>query len=92
MTVLERRYTLQKQQQNHSRFIAEVPVVGIWDDHDYGINDGDIHYKYKQQSQQKLLDFLDEPADSPRRQQEGAYTEYTIGDEPGKRDSGSLRS
>jgi hypothetical protein len=26
---------------------ARVPVVGVWDDHDYGINDGDATYKWK---------------------------------------------
>ena len=29
-------------------------VIGLWDDHDYGKNDGDKRYKYKDQNQQIL--------------------------------------
>ncbi|RHY92763.1 hypothetical protein DYB37_001755 [Aphanomyces astaci] len=35
-----------------------------------GINDGDKTYRYRQESQQLFLDFLDEPQSSPRRLQE----------------------
>ncbi|UOQ78014.1 alkaline phosphatase family protein [Hymenobacter sp. 5516J-16] len=51
-------------------------VIGTWDDHDYGRNDGDKNYPFKAQNQQLALDFLQEPAGSPRRQQEGIYAAY----------------
>ncbi|MFD2785435.1 alkaline phosphatase D family protein [Hymenobacter rubripertinctus] len=56
-------------------------VIGTWDDHDYGRNDGDRNYPFKAQNQQLALDFLEEPADSPRRRQEGIYDayEYRVG-------------
>lgn len=56
-------------------------VIGTWDDHDYGRNDGDKNYPFKAQNQQLALDFLQEPAHSPRRQQEGIYAayEYRVG-------------
>lgn len=56
-------------------------VIGTWDDHDYGRNDGNKNYPFKAQNQQLALDFLQEPAASPRRQQEGIYAsyEYTVG-------------
>jgi hypothetical protein len=44
-----------------------------------GISDGDKMYPYRTQSQQLFLDFLGEPADSPRRTQDGVYTSHTIG-------------
>ncbi|NVO84716.1 alkaline phosphatase D family protein [Hymenobacter terrestris] len=51
-------------------------IIGTWDDHDYGRNDGDKNYPFKAQNQQLALDFLEEPADSPRRRQEGIYAAY----------------
>lgn len=63
---------------------ASVPLLATWDDHDYGCCDEDKDYPIKAQSQQIFLDFFEEPANSPRRTQEGIYTVYTFGD-PGKR-------
>ncbi len=42
-------------------------VIGVWDDHDYGINDGDMTYPNKLETRDIFLDFVDEPNDSPRR-------------------------
>lgn len=60
--------------------IATTPVIGIWDDHDYGINDGDRLYRHKDESQQLFLDFIGEPDSSPRRSQRGIYTTHDFGD------------
>lgn len=38
-----------------------TPVVGIWDDHDYGVNDGDARYKNRVMQKQVFLDYMDEP-------------------------------
>lgn len=76
MAVLKDKYELQKNQEGYKKFSAEVPVIGTWDDHDYGRNDAGKEYPYKKQSQQLALDFLGEPANSPRRKQEGIYTSY----------------
>jgi alkaline phosphatase D len=54
-------------------------VIGTWDDHDFGLNDAGKELEGKQTSQKLMLDFLDEPLDSPRRRQEGVYTSYTYG-------------
>lgn len=42
-------------------------VIGTWDDHDYGVNDGDINYINKHLMRDIFLDFVDEPEDSERR-------------------------
>ncbi|CAE8630244.1 unnamed protein product [Polarella glacialis] len=52
---------------------SSISIVGTWDDHDYGINDGDKSFPLRQESQEAFLDFLGEPAGSPRRQQAGVY-------------------
>ncbi|CAK4648402.1 hypothetical protein LEN26_019581 [Aphanomyces euteiches] len=77
--VLKEKYELQLSHPDYKVFRERFPIIGIWDDHDYGINDGDKNYLYKKESQQLFLDFLDEPRDSPRRQQEGIYTSYEYG-------------
>ncbi len=60
---------------------SKVPVLATWDDHDYGCCDEDKDYPHKVLSQQIFLDFFEEPANSPRRTQEGIYTSYSIGPE-----------
>lgn len=42
-------------------------ILGIWDDHDYGINDGDKHFPLKNHTRRIFLDFIAEPQDSVRR-------------------------
>ena len=42
-------------------------VIGVWDDHDYGINDGTKHFPLKHEVREMYLDFLEEPKDSARR-------------------------
>ena len=61
-----------------------IPVLAVWDDHDYGVNDGGVEYPKKVESQQVFLDFFGEPADSPRRKQEGVYDSRIYGPD-GKR-------
>jgi len=38
-----------------------TPIVGVWDDHDYGVNDGDARYKNRVMQKQVFLDYMDEP-------------------------------
>jgi len=61
-----------------------VPMLAVWDDHDYGINDGSGDFVLKDESQQLFLDFFDEPADSQRRKTPGIYDVKMFGPE-GKR-------
>lgn len=82
--VLKAKYRLLDQQPGFERLRAAIPVLGTWDDHDYGANDGGVEYPSKRLSQQAFLDFLRVPADDPRRQQEGVYWSQISGP-PGKR-------
>jgi alkaline phosphatase D len=56
--------------------MSYAKVIGVWDDHDYGGDNVGIEYPAKRASQKMLLDFLKEPATSPRRKQQGIYTSY----------------
>lgn len=54
-------------------------IMGIWDDHDYGINDGDKTYAKRKESKELMLNFLAVPENDPVRKREGAYQSYTMG-------------
>ncbi len=79
MEVMRRKYEKQKQRPEYQLLLRSCPVIGVWDDHDYGKGDGGKHYPRKRESQQILLDFLDEPEASPRRGRKGVYAAYTFG-------------
>ncbi|SEB35379.1 alkaline phosphatase D [Tenacibaculum sp. MAR_2009_124] len=73
---MEKMRLLYEQQKNnieYSAFTQSIPILGTWDDHDYGVNDGGEEFEKKQESQQLFLDFLNVPANSPRRKREGIY-------------------
>ncbi|NND16721.1 MAG: alkaline phosphatase family protein, partial [Eudoraea sp.] len=67
-------YEEQKAIPGYAKLISEVPIIGSWDDHDYGKNDGGSDYVSREGSQAAFLDFMGVPADSPRRNQKGIYT------------------
>ena len=73
-------YAKQLGNPEYRRLIESVLVVGTWDDHDYGANDAGDEYPTSDESQEILLNFLGEPADTSRRRQQGVYAAYTFGD------------
>ncbi len=73
------KYNAQLQQPEYQKLLRLCPVIGTWDDHDYGKNDGGKEFEAKRESQALLLDFLGEPAASERRRQEGVYAGYSYG-------------
>jgi len=78
MAVLKGKYDLQKEKPEYRKLMASSKIIGIWDDHDYGINDGGKNYSKKDESKELLLDFLDVSEDDPVRDHDGAYSEYDI--------------
>ena len=64
-------YALQKTK--FPKWLEEIKVNAIWDDHDYGKNDGGEEYAYKAQSQKLFLDFWKVPENDPRRSRKGIY-------------------
>jgi alkaline phosphatase D len=69
-------YAMQDAVAGYAELKKEVPVIGTWDDHDFGVNDGGADFAIKAESQQVFLDFMDVPADSERRNQEGVYASH----------------
>ncbi len=78
--VLAEKYARQKAQPLYQAFLKTgVPIVGTWDDHDYGWNDAGKEYPHRQASKTLLLNFLDVPADAAVRSREGVYQSFTYG-------------
>jgi alkaline phosphatase D len=73
-------YEAQAQKRHYAELARATRIVGVWDDHDFGVNDGGREYPKRAESQQAFLDFIGEPSDSPRRRQEGIYASYTLGE------------
>ncbi|EHA8591324.1 Alkaline phosphatase D [Cocos nucifera] len=74
-----KRYEMAKNNPGYSKLRQSAQVIGTWDDHDYGLNDAGKEFSGKDTSQRLLLDFLDEPQESPRRKQAGVYASYLFG-------------
>lgn len=77
---LRRLYAEQLRNMDYSRFLnSSVPMLATWDDHDFGLDNGDGHtYPYRDESQAAFLDFIGEPPESPRRRQRGVYTSQLV--------------
>lgn len=58
---------------------ASTRVLATWDDHDYGEDDAGADFPARAESKRALLDFLGEPAGSPRRSRDGVYESYAVG-------------
>jgi alkaline phosphatase D len=56
-----------------------VSHLAVWDDHDYGSNDGGVEFPHKAIAKDEFLKFWKVPADDPRRSREGIYTAQTFG-------------
>jgi alkaline phosphatase D len=81
MAKLSQVYASQLAQAEFGRFLqTQTPTIGVWDDHDYGENNGSSSYPKKKESQKLFLDFIAEPVDSSRRSQAGIYTKYSFGE------------
>jgi alkaline phosphatase D len=64
---------------------AAMPMLAMWDDHDYGVNDGGEAFTMKHEARRQFCDFWGEPPDSPRRTQDGGvFASYFFGP-PGRR-------
>ena len=68
---MKRAYS--KQEKPLPDFLDQTDIFAIWDDHDYGKNDGGSDYKYKKLAENLFLDFWNVPINDVRRSREGIY-------------------
>jgi Phosphodiesterase/alkaline phosphatase D len=84
MTELIAAYQALAAQPGFASLRASVPILPIWDDHDYGVNDGGGDFPYRQAAAAQFRAFWRVPADSPRGSRDGLYDAATFGP-PGER-------
>ncbi len=84
LPMMQDKYAKLKQSRFFQGLLSKGNIVATWDDHDFGENDGGVFNPIKKEAQKEFHDWLDEPADSPRRKQEGVYHAQVFGPE-GKR-------
>jgi alkaline phosphatase D len=77
-------YAMQDSVQGYAQLKSKVPIIGTWDDHDFGVNDGGEEFMVKSESQQVFLDFMGVPKNSPRRSRKGVYAVHNYETAKGK--------
>jgi len=60
---------------------SRIPILAVWDDHDYGLNDSGVENPLKAEAKSIFVDFFDVAGDDPMRQREGTYQAGVYGPE-----------
>ena len=68
---MHKAYGLQKKMLPEWLLSKDINV--IWDDHDFGINDGGSSYPFKKEAKELYLNFWNVPKNDIRRAREGIY-------------------
>lgn len=79
MEAMRKMYDLQKAAEGYWKLRRTCPIIGTWDDHDYGTNDGGKNFNKKKESKDLFMEFLDVNPRDPMRTHEGVYSSYTFG-------------
>jgi alkaline phosphatase D len=79
MNLMADIYQQQKTNPFYQNFSKTIPINGIWDDHDYGQNDGNKTFQFKHQAKTHFLDFIGIAEDDPVHDHHGIYRSETYG-------------
>lgn len=85
MEVMKAKYGMLASSPGFKALRSAAPILAVWDDHDYGVNDGGSGYPQKEASRKVMLDFFGEPENSPRRSQPGGIYTAKVYGAPGRR-------
>ena len=78
---LKRAYDKAATVEGYRRLRESVPHLAIWDDHDFGQNDGGADFAHKALSKDLFLEFWKVPAGDVRRTRDGLYDSRILGPE-----------
>ena len=73
LNLLKKAYKKQKIKIPFKKLKETNEIFSIWDDHDYGKNDGGKEFENKKEAKELFLKFWNIPADDERRNREGLY-------------------
>ena len=79
MKLLAEKYNLLCEKDEFQALQACCPILAVWDDHDYGINDGGREYKKKAESKEIFMQFWGETDNLKRGSHEGIYDSRIFG-------------
>ena len=82
MTVMAEKYQQQLAVPEYKKFVTQFPITGTWDDHDYGMNDGNRTYKQKAQAKNQFMKFMGMAENHPVTMHEGIYQSMLFGQPP----------
>jgi alkaline phosphatase D len=81
---MKEKYRLLNAQPDYAVFSKTVPIIPIWDDHDYGLNDAGREYKMKEASAQLFFEAFNFPTHHEATKTPGVYHSQILGPQ-GKR-------
>jgi alkaline phosphatase D len=76
---LKRAYQVAGEIAGYNKLRDTVPHLAVWDDHDYGANDGGADFAHKTVAKELFLDFWNVPASDVRHKRDGIYDSRVIG-------------
>ncbi len=82
MTVMAQKYQQQQDVPEYKKFRAQVPITGTWDDHDYGMNDGNRTYSQKDRAKNQFMAFMGMDSNHPVTKHDGIYHSLLFGQPP----------
>jgi len=72
-------YDKMKNHPSYKKLLKKMPVIGVWDDHDFAYDNADGTFPHKERNKQIYLDFFDMPKNHPLRTRDGVYNSYYVG-------------
>lgn len=73
MDEMRAAYAQLAEHEGYRKLRESCPVLAIWDDHDYGVNDGGAEYPMREGAEQVFHEFFQTPDDSASRKRPGIY-------------------
>ena len=75
---LKKAYKKLSQNSSFQYIKNNIPIIPIWDDHDYGINDGGKNWEYKNIAKKLFLEFFSVDSSDVRHERDGIYNSNDI--------------
>ena len=76
LTKMKKAYAMQKTKLP-KWLMNDKEILSIWDDHDFGLNDGGGDYPFKRDAEKMFLNFWNISNEDPRRNRDGVYFKQT---------------
>ena len=76
LTKMKKAYAMQKTKLP-KWLMNDKEILSIWDDHDFGLNDGGGDYPLKRDAEKMFLNFWNISNEDPRRNRDGVYFKQT---------------